>query len=427
MHNLSGNSLIEMRGLGTHVSRGTIAAHGMTLTIREGGISTLIRLSGCGKTTLFTMIAGPRSRSARTGTVNDHPPGVGTYAIFVTNSIFEFVNLSHRVVMAARPGLTVNQFDLPSDDPAPGGSGNPATKRNGDALPARQWGKYWIIPVPETEAMVALTPPRAFRVRRNLHTVVPVLASPVALCFRELHVRYNEKPHDLIQPPCLVATTLARDFVAIEGSMRFIMNLAMAALGLAIVGGILVGIFFALSLTVEGSIFPFGVVLQATPVVGIDFPVFIQASSNTLAAPLTCACIAAFIPNLASTVIGLRCADHDPRGLFARNGTIPGQGLRRLPVAQAHPDFLAAREVAGALSLIGAAVAECVAGAAGQDAGFVLRKLESSFRDGTPRMIAVLLMVPLLSIVIGLISIRQSRPVLVHRHATELKTEVRRE
>ncbi|MDE0211952.1 MAG: hypothetical protein OXJ64_18985 [Boseongicola sp.] len=76
---------------------------------------------------------------------------------------------------------------------------------------------------------------------------------------------------------------------------------------------------------------------------------------------------------------------------------------------------------------IAAAVAECVAGAAGQDSGFVLRKLESRFREESPRMIAVLLPVPLLAIVIGLTSSPLSRPVLAHRHAIDLKTEVRRE
>lgn len=277
------------------------------------------------------------------------------------------------------------------------------------------------MPVPRTEAMEALTPPQASRLRRNLHIAMLVLALLAALCLRELLVRYHENPHHLISPPCLVATTLVRGFVSIEGSTWFTMKLALAALGLAVAGEYLIGIFFALSRKVHTSIFPFKVVLQATPFAGIAFLVFIHFS-NTLAALLTCACIAAFIPNLSSAVIGLRSGGHDLRGLFAQNVAIPRQRLHRLLVPPAHPDFPAALKVAGVFSLIGAAVAEFVAGAVGQDTGLVSGILESSFRDETPRMIAVLILVSLLVIVIGLISIRLSKPVLVHRHETEWKT-----
>lgn len=113
MHDLPGNTLIEMRGLGKQVSRGTIAVHGMTLTIREGEIFSLIGVSGCGKTTLLKMFAGLPSHSAGPDSVNGRPPGVGSCAIFVTNSIFGSVCLPSRVVMAARPGRTVNGIDLP--------------------------------------------------------------------------------------------------------------------------------------------------------------------------------------------------------------------------------------------------------------------------------------------------------------------------
>ncbi len=89
----------------------------------------------------------------------------------------------------------------------------------------------------------------------------------------------------------------------------------------------------------------------------------------------------------------------------------------------AHPGFLAAREVAGVVPPIGAVVAEFVAGAVGQGVGLVSRIRESSFRDETPRMIADLLPVSLLAIVIGLITGRPSKPVFVHRHEAEWKTE----
>ncbi len=278
------------------------------------------------------------------------------------------------------------------------------------------------MPVPGTEAMEALTPPQVSWVRRNLHTVMLVLTLLAALCLRELLVRYHGIPHYLIPSPRLVATTLVRDFVSIEGSMWFTMKLDQAAMGLAIVGGILIGIFFVLSRKVEMNLFPFKVVLQATPVAAIAFLVCICVS-NTFAALLICACIAAFIPILTSTVIGLRRADRDLRDLFAQYGAIPWQRVRCLQAPSANPDFLAELEVAGMLLLIGAVVAEFAAGAVGQDTGLVSRILESSFRDETHRMIAVPLLASLPVIVVGLITSWLSNPVLVHRHETGWKTE----
>ena len=384
LHSLPGSSLIGRRGLGKHVSRGAVAVRGIALTAREGGIVSPIGLSGCGKTALLKMIAGSRSHSARTGTVNGRPPGVRSNAIFVSNSILEFVCLPSRVVMAARPGHTINGFDFPGDNsPAPNGSGHPATSRNGAALSARQGMKHRIILVTVTEAIEALAPPRASRVRRNLHTVLPVLALVVALCLQEFLVRYHVIPHVLIPSPCLAAATLMRDIVSIGGSMWFTMSPAMAASGLAIVGGILAGTFLALSLKVKASLFPFKNILQETPVVWIAFLVFIQVS-NSLAALLIRECIAAFTPILSSAATGLRSAEHGLRSLFAQSGHVPGQRVRRLPVPSARPDFLTALEVAGALSLIGAAVAGIVAGAMGHDTGLSRSCLNRVSATGLP-------------------------------------------
>ncbi len=328
-----------------------------------------------------------------------------------------------RVAMAARLGRTVNGFDLPGDyPPAPSGSGHPATRRNGSALSARQGKKDRIIPTHATEAIEALVPPRASRLCCNLHTIPPVLASLIALCLRELLVWYHVIPRELIPSPCLATATLVQDFVSIEGSVRFTMNPAVAALGLVIVGRILTRIFSALSRKAQTSLFPSEDVLQATPSVRIAFPVFIQVG-NARAALLIRACITAFIPNLSGTVAGLQGAGHGLHGLFAQSGHVPGQRVRRLPMPSAHPDFLAALEVSGALSLIGAAVAGIFAGAMGHDTGFVSLMLESSFRNGTPRVTAVLLLVSLLVTVTCLITCWLPKPALVHRHETEWKSE----
>ena len=275
---------------------------------------------------------------------------------------------------------------------------------------------------PATDTMETLTPPPMSWTQRNLPIVMPVLTLLAALCLWEFLVRYHEIPHYLIPSPSLIAATLVRDFVSLMGSMWFTVKLTLAALGLAIVGGVLIGIFFALSRTVEMSLFPFAVVLQVTPVVAIA-PLILIYVSDTFAALLICAWIVAFFPILSSTVIGLRSADHNLRDLFTLYGATPVQRMRFLLAPSALPYFMAALKIAGGLSLIGAVVAEFVAGAAGQNTGLASRILESSFRNEIPRMFAVLLLVSLLGIAIFLITSWLSNLVLGHWHETELKRE----
>ena len=84
---------------------------------------------------------------------------------------------------------------------------------------------------------------------------------------------------------------------------------------------------------------------------------------------------------------------------------------------------MAALKVAGGLALIGAVVAEFVAGTAGQHTGLASRIIESSFRSEIPRMFAALVLVSLLGIVIFLLTSWASRKVLGHWHESEVRRE----
>ena len=172
----------------------------------------------------------------------------------------------------------------------------------------------------------------------------------------------------------------------------------------------------------EISLFPFAVILQVTPVIAIA-PLILIYVNSTFAALLICAWIVAFFPILSNTVIGLRSADHNLRDLFSLYGATPWQRLRYLLIPTALPYFMAALKIAGGLSLIGAVVAEFVAGTAGQNTGLASRILESSFRFEIPRMFAALFLVSILGISIFLITSIMSHLVLGHWHESEIKRE----
>ncbi|WP_240989206.1 ABC transporter permease [Salipiger mangrovisoli] len=263
---------------------------------------------------------------------------------------------------------------------------------------------------------------RAARRERRMRILMPSLALLAALGLWEFLVRYNEIPHYLIPAPSLILETLWKDGPSLLSSAWFTVKLTLLSLGLAIIGGVALGMVFALSRTIEMSLFPFAVILQVTPVVAIA-PLILIYVDSTFAALLICAWIVAFFPILSNTAIGMRSADHNLRDLFSLYGATKWQRLRYLLIPSALPYFMAALKIAGGLALIGAVVAEFVAGTAGQNTGLASRILESSFRNEIPRMFAALLLVSMLGILIFLATSWLSRAVLSHWHESEIKRQ----
>jgi len=263
---------------------------------------------------------------------------------------------------------------------------------------------------------------RLARRERTLRILMPTLAIIIALGIWEGLVRFYEVPHYLIPAPSLIAETLFKDGPSLMASMWFTVKLTLISLACAIIGGVLLGMVFALSRPIEMAFFPFAVILQVTPVIAIA-PLILIYVRDTFSALLICAWIVAFFPILSNTVIGLRSADHNLRDLFKLYRASPWQRLRYLLAPSALPYFMAALKIAGGLSLIGAVVAEFVAGTAGQSTGLASRILESSFRNEIPRMFAALFLVSLLGIVIFLFTSWLSRLVLGRWHESEIRRD----
>ncbi len=262
------------------------------------------------------------------------------------------------------------------------------------------------------------------RARRDrlLAWTMPAATMLAAILLWEWAVRAYEIPHYLIPAPSRIWSTLMTDGPSLMVSAWFTVKLTLMALALAILGGVLLGALFALSRTLEMSLFPFAVILQVTPVVAIA-PLILIYVNSTFAALLICAWIVAFFPILSGTVVGLRSADHNLRDLFTLYRATPWQRLRFLLAPSALPFFMAALKVAGGLALIGAVVAEFVAGTTGRNTGLASRIIESSFRNEIPRMFAALVLVSLLGIAIFALTSWASRRVLGHWHESEIRRE----
>ncbi|MEM7496712.1 MAG: ABC transporter permease [Pseudomonadota bacterium] len=228
---------------------------------------------------------------------------------------------------------------------------------------------------------------------------LPVVVVALTIGAWEMVVRVNEIPHYILPGPGRVAATLAEDWPILFDALLVTLKVTGLALATAIVAGVGLAILFSLSKWIEMSLFPYAVILQVTPVVAIA-PLILIYIDSKIVALVVCAWIVAFFPVLSNTTLGLNSADHNLRDLFRIYGATKWQTLRHLQIPAAMPYFLAGLKIAGGLSLIGAIVAEYVAGTAGTGAGLAFRILEAGYRLNIPRMFAALLLIALTGVLI---------------------------
>jgi NitT/TauT family transport system permease protein len=159
-----------------------------------------------------------------------------------------------------------------------------------------------------------------------------------------------------------------------------------------------------------------------TPIVAIA-PLIIIWVNDTRIALLICAWIVAFFPILSNTTLGLNSADHNLLNLFQLYGASRLQMLRYLRLPAAMPYFLGGLRISGGLALIGAVVAEFVAGTGGQASGLAYRILESGYQLQIPKMFAALFLISLSGICIFLVLTAVSHLALRKWHESALRRE----
>ncbi len=217
----------------------------------------------------------------------------------------------------------------------------------------------------------------------------PVVTAFFALALWELVVRWREFPEYILPGPLRIAAALRADWTLLWGSLLVTLQITGAALLLATVAGVTLALFFTGSKWVERSFFPFAVILQVTPIVAIA-PLILIWAKNTQLALLICAAIAAFFPVVANTALGLNSTDHRLLDLFRLYGAKPWHVLFYLRLPSALPYFFGGLKISGGLALIGAVVAEFVAGTGGIQSGLAYRILEAGYTLQIPRMFAAL-------------------------------------
>jgi NitT/TauT family transport system permease protein len=278
----------------------------------------------------------------------------------------------------------------------------------------------------EEEGLVEICEPSFLGLTREgwLRVLAPALLGFLVLAGWEWAVRAYEIPSYFLPGPLEIGRTLVRDWGTLSISLWITLQITFAALLVAAGLGLLLAVLFAQSRVIELSLFPYAVILQVTPIVAIA-PLIIIWVNDVALSLLICAWIVAFFPILSNTTLGLNSADHNLTDLFRLYGASRWQVLRHLRLPTAMPYFLAGLRISGGLALIGAIVAEFVAGTGGSASGLAYRILEAGYQLQIPRMFAALVMVSGTGIAIFLALSLVSHLLLRHWHESALRRDRR--
>ena len=275
----------------------------------------------------------------------------------------------------------------------------------------------------ELARAIAEAPPEPARVSPVVAVVAPLAVGAVLLALWEVVVRVNGIPPYILPGPLAIAKSLWTDGPSLLGSLLVTLRVTLAALAAAAILGGAIAVLFSLSRILELSLFPYAVILQVTPIVAIA-PLIIIWVQTAVSGAARLRLDRRLLPDRRQH--HGRAQQRRPQPLWRCSGSTAPRRSRRcatcaLPTAL--PYFLAGLRISGGLALIGAVVAEFVAGTGGAETGLAFRILEAGYRLAIPRLFAALFLLSLTGIVIYLALDALSRLLLRHWHESALEQE----
>ena len=252
--------------------------------------------------------------------------------------------------------------------------------------------------------------------------VYPLLVGLFLLALWQGLVTGLELPPYLVPSPGLMLQTLIKDWATLGLALWVTLKITLLAFALAVVVGVLISFLFVQSRLIETALFPYAVLLQVTPIVAVAPLIIIWVRDATLSMVI-CAALVALFPIISNTTLGLRSIEPDLQNYLRLNHATRWQSLVRLRIPSALPYFFGGLRISSGLALIGAVVAEFVAGTGGTGAGLAYQILQAGFQLNIPRMFAALLLISLTGVALFALMAWLSRRALSGWHASETSHE----
>ena len=230
--------------------------------------------------------------------------------------------------------------------------------------------------------------------------ILPILLAIGLIIFWEAAVKIWEIPRFLLPSPRDIGAAFLQHQQSLISAAQVTLFITAQAFFWAFIGGLGLAIIFTRAQFFERLLFPYVVILQVTPVVAIAPLVLIWVGyENVNRALVIIAWIVAFFPILTNSVAGFRSVEPNLRDLFKLYGANHRQTLIYLEIPSALPQILTGAKISGGLALIGAVVAEFVAGS-GNSTGLAWLIIESGNRLDIAAMFASLFLLSIIGILI---------------------------
>ena len=252
--------------------------------------------------------------------------------------------------------------------------------------------------------------------------IYPIAVGVILITIWQALVTGLNLPPYLVLSPVLMMKTLFTDWAMLGLALWVTVKITLFAFAVATLLGVLISFLFVQSKRIEAALFPYAVLLQVTPIVAIAPLIIIWVKDPTLSM-IICASLVALFPIISNTTLGLRSVEPDLQSYFALNRASRWQVLWRLRIPSALPYFFGGLRISSGLSLIGAVVAEFVAGTGGTGAGLAYQILQAGFQLNIPRMFAALLLISLTGVFLFLFMSWLSRKALGGWHSSEVTGE----
>ena len=228
--------------------------------------------------------------------------------------------------------------------------------------------------------------------------LIPFLLGLALLTIWEIWVGLSDVPVFILPAPSLILAALVDNFAALMAALWVTVKVTLLAFFWAVATAIGLAIVFTRARLIELALYPYVITLQVTPVVAIAPLILIWVGfDNVSRALVIIAWIVAFFPMLTNTVQGLRSVDQQLHDLMTLSGASWWQRLIYLELPAALPAMLTGAKISGGLALIGAVVAEFVAGS-GTSTGLAWRIIEAGNRLEIATMFASLALLSALGI-----------------------------
>jgi NitT/TauT family transport system permease protein len=237
--------------------------------------------------------------------------------------------------------------------------------------------------------------------KRVLDIAAPLTLLAVLLVVWQAACTAFDVPSVFLPKPTEVAVALRDRWPILLQSAWNTFFMAVLALLFASLVAIALALGSALSRLFEQAVRPLALTLQVTPVMALSPLIVVWAGiDHAVRAVVALAAIIAFFPIYSGVLTGLKSADRDLERLFDLYAATPTQRLFKLQLPSAIPFVVEGHRVGLGLAIVGAVVAEFVAGS-GETQGLAWRIIEAQHRLRIADMLAALVVLIVLALMLN--------------------------